>query len=146
MDSLLDMGIEAVLVVRLLLRVLVEGIMDVERIEVIPWNVDIGMVVYVIASDVNGNTDVERPMEVGKGIDIGRLSVGAVLGSMVDVEWGLTLVGALRSIVDVERVTTPEDLMMLTRDASAEIHGKSLVYQISMQVCKYTYFHISFHL
>lgn len=132
--------------VRLLLRVLVEGIMDVERIEVIPWNVDIGMVVYVIASDVNGNTDVERPMEVGKGIDIGRLSVGAVLGSMVDVEWRLTLVGALRSIVDVERVTTPEDLMMLTRDASAEIHRKSLVYQISMQVCKYTYFHISFHL
>lgn len=132
--------------VRLLLRVLVEGIMDVERIEVIPWNVDIGMVVYVIASDVNGNTDVERPMEVGKGIDIWRLSVGAVLGSMVDVEWGLTLVGALRSIVDVERVTTPEDLMMLTRDASAEIHRKSLVYQISMQVCKYTYFHISFHL
>lgn len=132
--------------VRLLLRVLVEGIMDVERIEVIPWNVDIGMVVYVIASDVNGNTDVERPMEVGRGIDIGRLSVGAVLGSMVDVEWGLTLVGALRSIVDVERVTTPEDLTMLTRDASAEIHRKALVYQISMQVCKYTYFHISFHL
>ena len=57
--------------VRLLPRVLVEGIMDVERIEVIPWNVDIGMVVYVIASDVNGNTDAERPMEVGKGIDIG---------------------------------------------------------------------------
>lgn len=132
--------------VRLLPRVLVEGIMDVERIEVIPWNVDIGMVVYVIASDVNGNTDVERPMEVGKGIDIGRLSVGAVLGSRVDVEWGLTLVGALRSIVDVERVTTPEDIMMLTRDASAEIHRKSLVYQISMQICKYTYFHISFHL
>jgi len=54
-------------VVRLLLRVLVEGIMDVERIEVIPWNVDIGMVVYVIASDVNGNTGVEKPMEVGEG-------------------------------------------------------------------------------
>ena len=72
--------------------------------------------------------------------------MGAVLGSRVDVEWGLTLVGALRSIVDVERVTTPEDIMMLTRDASAEIHRKSLVYQISMQICKYTYFHISFHL
>ena len=121
MDSLLDMGIEADRVIRLMLCVLTEMIVDVERIDATGWIVDIGMVVCVIGSDVNGGTDIERDVEVGKGTDIGRIS-------MVDV---------LRSTVDVERVTTLEGIIVLISEASAEIYRKSVSNRsVSLSVLK----------